>query len=215
MTDKQINNAIKLLNKAGYAVMTEEQFESEYEESYKAGRKAALDELKDKTMTINLDDPDNLPTEGPAWEMMLAHVLDNASGDEINDRLDMDVVRQNVIDHYDVPYGCIDDYIWGRVKDICREENLPYPEFCPVAIANELTSAIKLRDKVAELTEDHQKLKLQTNEQADIITRQNAEMTCDFCKKQGERTEMLLSCRTCCTVIFSQFKGWNVVAEGK
>jgi len=52
-----------------------------------------------------------------------------------------------------VRFDILDDYIFGRLKDICREEDLPYPEFCPVKITNELASAIKLKKEVEELKE--------------------------------------------------------------
>jgi hypothetical protein len=170
-------------------------------------------------MTINMDDA-NLPTEGPAWEAMLVHVLENAPSEILYEAVDGEWVKDNfdISDIYDdeeimeyagtLQYDTINDYIWGRVKDICREENLP-DHFCPVAITNELASALKLkkeneemREKLGKIskaggvtytdflsaeccklakenekiTEDHQKLKLQTNEQADIISRQNEEI---------------------------------------
>jgi len=52
-----------------------------------------------------------------------------------------------------VRFDILDDYIFGRLKDICREEDLPYPEFCPVKITNELASAIKLKKEVEDLKE--------------------------------------------------------------
>lgn len=112
-------------------------------------------------MTINMDDA-NLPTEGPAWEAMLEHVLANASSEVLYADVDPEWVQSNysVSDIYDeeeiieaageLQYDTINDYIWGRVKDICREENLP-DQFCPVAITNELMTAIKLKKENEKL----------------------------------------------------------------
>jgi hypothetical protein len=134
-------------------------------------------------MTINMDDA-NLPTEGPAWEAMLEHVLANASSGDLYEAIDAEWVKFNfdigtiydddeIVDYvqeagipigdiYDeeeiieaageLQYDTINDYIWGRVKDICREENLP-DHFCPVAITNELMTAIKLTKEKANLSD--------------------------------------------------------------
>jgi hypothetical protein len=56
-----------------------------------------------------------------------------------------------------VSFDLVDDYIFGRLKDICREENLPHPEFCPAEITNELASALKLK-------EENEKLKAEIEE---------------------------------------------------
>lgn len=48
-------------------------------------------------------------------------------------------------------FAMVDDYIFGRLKDICREEDLPYPEFCPAEITNELARAIKLKEEIEKL----------------------------------------------------------------
>lgn len=113
-------------------------------------------------MTINMDDA-NLPTEGPAWEAMLEHVLANASSEVLYADMDPEWVQSNysVGDIYDdeeiieaageLQRDTINDYIWGRVKDICREENLP-DHFCPVAITNELMTAIKLKKENENLS---------------------------------------------------------------
>jgi hypothetical protein len=133
-------------------------------------------------MTINMDDA-NLPIEGPAWEAMLEHVLANAGSGDLYEAIDAEWVKFNfdisdiydddeiveyvqcnldISDVYDdeqimeyagtLLHDTIIDYIWGRVKDICREENLP-DHFCPVAITNELASAIKLKKENEEMRE--------------------------------------------------------------
>ena len=59
----------------------------------------------------------------------------------------------------DANFAMVDDYIFGRLKDICREENLPHPEFCPAEITNELASAIKLKEEIKNLKEENEMLK--------------------------------------------------------
>lgn len=52
----------------------------------------------------------------------------------------------------------LSDYIFGRLKDICREENLPH-HFCPVRITNELQSAVALKGENEKLKKENEKLK--------------------------------------------------------
>lgn len=56
-------------------------------------------------------------------------------------------------------YHDVNDYIWGRVKDIIREENLPYPYVDAVAITNELQSALVLKSENEKLKAENEKLK--------------------------------------------------------
>jgi len=120
-------------------------------------------------MTINMDDA-NLPTEGPAWEAMLEHVLSSVDSEVLYADVDPEWVKSNfdISDIYDeeeiieaageLQRDTINDYIWGRVKDICREENLP-DHFCPVAITNELMTAIKLKKENDRLKAELEKEK--------------------------------------------------------
>ena len=62
------------------------------------------------------------------------------------------------VDPDKVSYATVDEYIFGRVKDLCSEFDLPYPEFCPVQITNELASALKLSRQVETLEAERAKL---------------------------------------------------------
>ena len=68
-----------------------------------------------------------------------------------------------------IAFDQVEDYIFGRLKDICREENLDYPQFDAVAITNELGSALRLK-------RENEKLKVKLNEDED-------QGFCKVCKK--------------------------------
>ena len=65
------------------------------------------------------------------------------------------VHSENVLCSYDD----VNDFIWGRVKDLVREYDLPYPEVDAVAITNELQSSIKLKKENEALKKENEKLK--------------------------------------------------------
>jgi hypothetical protein len=70
-------------------------------------------------MTINMDDA-NLPTEGPAWEAMLEHVLTNASSGDLYEAIDAEWVKFN----FDI--GSIYDN--DEIVDYVQEADIPIGE---------------------------------------------------------------------------------------
>lgn len=56
-------------------------------------------------------------------------------------------------------YDDANSFIFGRLKDICREEDLPHPEFCAGKIATELQSALVLKGENEKLKKENEKLK--------------------------------------------------------
>ena len=73
-----------------------------------------------------------------------------------------------------IAFDQVEDYIFGRLKDICREENLDYPQFDAVAITNELGSALRLKRELDALKAKMNEVELNEDEDQGF---------CKVCKK--------------------------------
>jgi hypothetical protein len=139
-------------------------------------------------MTINMDDA-NLPTEGPAWEAMLEHVLANAGSGDLYEAIDAEWVKFNfdISDIYDddeiveyvqeaeIPIGEIydDDEVVAYAKEVVVGAVLTLQELHDMKTQEYLRGTDREhKDNAGEVRILKEELKLQ----ADIISRQNEEI---------------------------------------
>jgi predicted HicB family RNase H-like nuclease len=139
-------------------------------------------------MTINMDDA-NLPTEGPAWEAMLEHVLANASSEVLYADVDPEWVQSNfdigdiydndeIVDYVqeaDIPIGEIynDEEVVAYAKEVVVGAVMTLQELHDMKIDEYLKGT---RDEREANANEVRTLKKEIAEQADIISRQNEEI---------------------------------------
>lgn len=117
---------------------------------------------------------ENLPEKEWLEEIAIAFVHE-LEGNADTDTEDGDMVpSETVLCTYDE----VNDFIWGRVKDIIREENLPFPEVDAVKITNELQSALELKEENKKLKARIEELENDEMTQADYTewNRENPEI---------------------------------------
>ena len=116
---------------------------------------------------------ENLPEKEWLEEIAIAFVHE-LEGDADTDTDGDMVPSETVLCTYDE----VNDFIWGRVKDIIREENLPFPEVDAVKITNELQSALELKEENKKLKARIEELENDEMTQADYTewNRENPEI---------------------------------------
>ena len=116
---------------------------------------------------------ENLPEKEWLEEIAIAFVHELEGNADTDTDGDM-VPSETVLCTYDE----VNDFIWGRVKDIIREENLPFPEVDAVKITNELQSALELKEENKKLKARIEELENDEMTQADYTewNRENPEI---------------------------------------